>query len=76
MSKKRILSFILSFVMLSALIPPGCVLAAESKTSRRLYLHAQGTDPQSNSASSTIYMNETADIYFAVDDPNKGERCV
>ena len=73
MSKKRILSFILSFVMLSALIPPGCVLAAESKTSRRLYLHAQGTDPQSNSASSTIYMNETADIYFAVDDPNKGE---
>lgn len=73
MSKKRILSFLLSLAMLCS-ITPGIFVSADDadKKSRNLYIHAQGENPAATVTGSTIYLDETADIYFAVDNPNKG----
>ena len=73
MSKKRILSFILSVITLCTLLPGNIAFADDTdKTSRSLYLHAQGENPTSTVTGSTIFTDEAADIYFAVDNPNKG----
>lgn len=73
MSKKRILSFILSVVTLCSIIPGNIVSADDTdKKSRNLYIHAQGENPSATVTGSTIYTDESADIYFAVDNPNKG----
>ena len=73
MPKKRILSFILSAITLCTLLPGNIAFADDvDKTSRSLYLHAQGENPTSTVTGSTIYTDEAADIYFAVDNPNKG----
>ncbi len=43
------------------------------KSLRTVYLHAQGVNPTVTPNVSTVYMGDTADIYFAVDNPNKGD---
>ena len=73
MSKRRILSFILCAAMLGACLPGRFALAAEEKTQRTAYLHAQGENPSETPDVSNVYMGENTDLYFAVDNPNKGD---
>ena len=74
----RLLSCVLlaAFMMLMSL-PSAFVFADDAddaaKRSRTVYVHAQGKNPTGTSSVSTVYMGETADIYVAVDNPNKGE---
>ncbi len=73
MSKRKILSFILSVMMLFSVMPANIASADDSnKKIRNLYIHAQGENPTATVTGSTVYLDETADIYFAVDNPNKG----
>ena len=73
MPKKRILSFILCLIMLGSCLPYNFVFAdSGGKNERMVYLHAQGENPTNTPDMSTVYMNETTDLYFAVDNPNKG----
>ena len=73
MSKKRILSFILCLVMLGSCLPGTVGFAdSEGKKERTVYLHAQGENPTGTPDVSTVYMGEDTDLYFAVDNPNKG----
>ncbi len=78
MRTKRILSFILCFVMLISVFPQ-IAFASDGKDERTVYLYAQsendtaGTPAISNPPNrSIVYMGETANVYFAVDNPNKG----
>ena len=74
MTQKRILSMILCLVMLMCTLPLNISAADTDKTLRTVYLHAQGENaPEETTNISTVYMGENADIYFAVDNPNKGE---
>lgn len=72
MTRSKIISLLLSIVMLIGVFPLNISAADEDKTLRTVYLHAQGTTPPTTNIS-TIYMGEDADIYFAVDNPNKGD---
>ncbi|MBQ8526395.1 MAG: chitobiase/beta-hexosaminidase C-terminal domain-containing protein [Clostridia bacterium] len=73
MAYKRILAVLLTLAMLITLIPSGFVSAeVDERTQRTVYLHAQGPNPTETKNSSTVYMGETADLYFAIDNPNKG----
>ena len=73
MSKKKLLSFLLSAVTFCSGIPGNVASADDTdKTSRNLYIHAQGETPSATVTGSTIYTDEPTDIYFAVDNPNKG----
>lgn len=71
---KRLLSILLTLAMLTTMIPFGMVHAQtdDERAQRTVYIHAQGENPLETKNSSTVYMGETADIYFAVDNPNKG----
>ncbi|MBP3360070.1 MAG: chitobiase/beta-hexosaminidase C-terminal domain-containing protein [Clostridia bacterium] len=71
MKKNRILSVFLIFAMLLPLFPASVFAASDDKAYRSVYLHAQGENPDGTNRS-TVYMGDTADIYFAVDNPNKG----
>ena len=73
MAPRKIISLLLSIVILSGIFPLNTFAADNDKTMRSVYLHAQGENPQETTNNSTIYMGEDADIYFAVDNPNKGE---
>ncbi len=73
MTRSKIISLLLSIVMLSSIFPLNISAADNDKTLRSVYLHAQGENPQVTTNNSTVYMGENAEIYFAVDDPNKGE---
>lgn len=73
MTRSKIISLLLSIVMLISILPLHTLAADNDKTLRSVYLHAQGENPQLTTNNSTIYMGEDADIYFAVDNPNKGE---
>lgn len=57
--------------MLCSVIPIASADDADKRI-RNLYIHAQGENPTATVTGSTIYTDEAADIYFAVDDPNKG----
>lgn len=73
MAYKRILSVLLTLAMLTTMIPFGTVSAeVDERTQRTVYLHAQGENPLETKNSSTVYMGDTADVYFAIDNPNKG----
>lgn len=72
MALKRIISLALSMMMLTAVLPVSYVSADDDKTQRTVYLHAQGENPTETTDVSTVYMGDTTDVYFAVDDPNKG----
>ncbi len=73
MLRRKITSLILSIVMLIGILPLHTSAADNDKTLRTVYLHAQGENPQVTTNNSTVYMGENTDIYFAVDNPNKGE---
>ena len=73
MIPKKILSFALVFVMLASVLPMNIFAVDNEKEQRTVYLHAQGENPTETTNVSTVYMGETADVYFAVDNPNKGE---
>ena len=79
MSYKRVLSFLLSIIMLIMIIPSGVVSAEKNpdEASRTVYLHAQKMNPEKKSENDTIntsivYTDELAEIYYAIDEPNKG----
>lgn len=72
MPTKKILSVILAFVMLAGCIPHSLVFATEEQRQRVAYLHAQGPNPTETNEVSTVFKDETTDVYFAVDNPNKG----
>ncbi len=73
MPKKRILSLILCLIMLGSCLPGSFVFADNGgKNERTVYLHAQGENPTDTPDVSTVYMGENADIYLAIDNPNKG----
>ncbi len=73
----RLLSVLLAAFMMLMSLPSAFVFADDAddaaKRSRTVYVHAQGKNPTGTSSISTVYMGETADIYVAVDNPNKGE---
>ena len=69
---RKIISLLLSIVMLIGILQLNISAADTDKTLRTVYLHAQGENPQETTNISTVYMGENADIYFAVDNPNKG----
>ena len=73
----RLLSVLLAAFMMLMSLPSAFVFADDAddaaKRSRTVYVHAQGKNPTGTSSVSTVYMGETADIYVAVDNPNKGK---
>lgn len=75
MMTKKILSFLLSLSLAVGCIPTDFAFAAQdSRRQRQVYIHAQGENPTKKTDVSTVYTDEVADIYFAVDNPNMG-RC-
>ena len=78
MKKSRLLALTLCFVMLISLFPQGFVFAdTESidKGKREVYLHAFDTPPSLDTSEirTTIEEGDTANIYLAIDNPNKGD---
>ncbi len=72
MTRRKVLSLLLSIVMLMGIFPVDIWADDADKTVRTVYLHAQGENPQVTTNNSVVYMGENADVYFAVDNPNKG----
>ena len=72
MTRSKIISLLSSIVILISILPLQTIAADNDRTLRSVYLHAQGENPQVTTNNSTVYMGENADIYFAVDNPNKG----
>ena len=78
MKKRKILSFLLSIRMLISLCPQLSFAASgntDGKGERQVYLHAFENTPNVTESvnRTTVYMGDTANIYFAVDKPNKGD---
>lgn len=72
MVRRRIVSMLLGLSMLCTLLPVNAAGAQTEQNQRTVYLHAQGENPPEQADVSTVYMGDTADVYLAVDDPNKG----
>ncbi len=72
MTQKRLISLILTVLILITVFPLYPVAEEADKKVRSVYLHAQGANPTETVNNSTVYLDSDADIYFAVDDPNKG----
>lgn len=76
---KRIISCLLVFMMLFSMIPFAVFADGDEgytdaeKVVRDVYLHAQGKNPQSTPNLSTVYLGDEFEVFFAVDDPNKGD---
>lgn len=74
MLRKKFMPLMLSVLMLCSYLPGIFTYAdTDSKAQRTAYLHAQGKNPSSTPDVSTVYMNENTELYFAVDNPNKGD---
>lgn len=73
MQKKKLLSFLLSLTFIASCIPANISFAESNKRQRTAYIHAQGATPTETTDVSTVYTDQNTDIYFAVDDPNKGD---
>ena len=72
MTQRKFISLILSIVMLFGILSINISAAETDKTFRTVYLHAQG-EPTTTTNNCTVYMGEPANIYFAVDNPNRGD---
>ena len=80
MKNKRILSAILLFFMFISLFSSHIMVGAESgssdetpsKAKRDVYLHAQNGNPVGIVHSSTVIKDEPFNLYFSIDNPNKG----
>lgn len=70
---KKILSFLLSLSVIAGCIPTNFAFGATDKMTRRVYLHAQEQNPTSTENITTVYTDTDTDIYFAVDNPNRGD---
>ena len=66
MKRTKTISLLLIIFILIGLLPMNALAAGNDKTTRTVYLHAQGENPQLTTNNSTVYMGENADIYFAV----------
>lgn len=71
MRTKNILSLFLSLAMITSLLPFGTAAAADDPENRLVYVHAGGANPTETVDVSTVYRDETANVYLAVDNPNK-----
>ena len=73
MLKKRVLSLFLCIIMVLSMLNMGVFAEETPPTHRTVYLHAQDeTFPNGTTNNSTVYKGEVADVYFAVDNPNRG----
>lgn len=73
MIQRKIQAVVLSIIMLIPMLAPEVTVSAQDdKAQRNVYLHAQGENPTETTNVSTVYMGENTDLYFAVDNPNKG----
>lgn len=62
--------------MLISALPPTTAaqpLTEAQKGQRSVWLHAQGESPTETTNVSTVYMGDTVDLFFAIDNPNKGK---
>ena len=66
MTRNKILSSLLTFAMLLSILPANVFAEFDDRTHRSVYVHAQGELPDGTN-SSTVYLGENADVYFAVD---------
>ena len=79
MKIRGLFALILSFILITSMLPQSFVYAEEisntDKGIRQVYLHAFDDTPALNTSANrhTVYMGEDTNIYFAVDNPNKGE---
>ncbi len=72
MKKSKMLSLLVICAIILSLFPLSVSAASDANTHRSVYLHARGENPNGNNSKTTIYMGDNADVYFAVDNPNKG----
>ena len=73
MNFRRWLTTLLAATMIISTLPTGALAANGNETKREVYLHARGADYQERESYSTVYIGDTAEVYFAVDTPNKGD---
>lgn len=73
MKFKRLTALMLTFLMLMSTLPGTLGFAADDKGQRTVFLHALGDLPQETVNASTVYLGDTANVYLAVDNPNKGD---
>ena len=69
---RKVISVILCIAVLFSVMPAGAATNIDERTMRTVYIHAQGENPKDTVHNSTVYIGENADIYFSVDNPNKG----
>ena len=56
MKRTKTISLLLIIFILIALLPMNALAAGNDKTTRTVYLHAQGENPQLTTNNSTVYM--------------------
>ena len=64
MTRSKIISLLLSIVMLISILPLHTLAADNDKTLRSVYLHAQGDNPQVTTNNSTVYMGYSSGVTF------------
>lgn len=74
MTMKKFISLLLCVAMLLSVMTTGFAAdTEENPTHRNVFLHALGHNPKETVDVSTVYTGETTELYFAVDNPNKGK---
>lgn len=71
MRQKKITALVLILSVILSLLPAHAA-ASDTRENRTVYLHARGENPDTTETTSTVYVGEETDVYFAVDEPNKG----
>ena len=74
MKNKRIVALIISLAMIFSLLPNHAFAVIDEKGKRELYLHAQQTMPSETVNSSTVYKNDSFNVYFAINETNLGDK--
>lgn len=74
MKNNRIISRFLATVMFLTVLPSYLTVGAEhiEKSQRQVYLHAQDRNPTGVAPSSTVIKDDPFNLYFSIDNPNKG----
>lgn len=72
MLKKRMTAFMLGISVLSGVFSANIVSADTAKDMRTAYIHTQ-KKPTETVQTSTVYKDDEVDVYFAIDDANKGD---
>jgi len=76
MIQKRILSLLLVLLMALSFVPANLMLqveASDEKTTRQVYLHARSGNYKEAEDNTTVYLGDTVNVYFAIDNPNRGK---